>query len=414
MTSEHGSQSTTGDSESQSLSRSRPTQIEPRGLLQMLRTPPAFGIVICLAGLGALSIFYHLAIFFIHPDVALWLCVVFASTGVVLALRRARKSLKEVENSKSDVLNTESRQHRLWMTAKPWIVLVITLCVGVPLIRSMGAGAANDRAERSAFVIVMAGIYLAVWMLTSHLARYFTLSPKVGSTLPPETFTPAWRQDWKAAPWWAIAFFVFASASPQGGQSPRNRNQQKEIGMVPFSKGAMPRSINKRDAAIAYWRSAVAKLHLVRFQHPSGDEPAEKYYERTFQQLRLLTVAAKQASTIDVDADLVQMVERHLAIEDEVLQLKNQLDDFMKTENLAQPTDTIDQRMAFAELLVGSLEVAPDTVEKISSGPIREFLKKGLWIEDQRQQQFREIELMQAALQERYKGSLFALPTIAP
>ncbi|HEY0983004.1 hypothetical protein [Schlesneria sp.] len=218
-----------------------------------------------------------------------------------------------------------------------------------------------------------------------------------------------------------IVFLMMALAgwgprhpSPWGNQNARVDGKYDHVKMVPYTKNSVLPAVAKRSATLTYWQAAVANLHLVRFQFPSGQEPAEKFYERLFQQLQQQAEAAKRASTANVDVDLVQMVARHLVIENELLQLKDQLDEYMKKEKLAQPADTIDQRMALTELLFGSVHADPDVLEKMDSGPIREWIKKGLRAQEQRQQQFREIELMQAVLQERYSGTTFALPTITP
>ena len=167
-----------------------------------------------------------------------------------------------------------------------------------------------------------------------------------------------------------------------------------------------------RQATAAYWQTAVANLHTIRFEPPAGQEPAEKYYERMFQQLRSLTNAARSAPTTNVDADLMQMAVRHLAVEDQCLELKVKMDKLMQQERLPSPKDSVDQRMELTQVILNLLATNPEAVEALPAGPERDLVEKSLELEQTRQEQFREIEIMQATLQERYKGTAFPLPTI--
>lgn len=162
-----------------------------------------------------------------------------------------------------------------------------------------------------------------------------------------------------------------------------------------------------------YWQSTVADLHTIRFETPAGQQAAEEYYERIFQQLRLQTNAAKSASKIDVDPELVQLVSRHLMVEDQFIQLRQKVMEYLEQQQTPLPADTVDQRMAMMQLLLGILELNPEALEKMSPGPERDFIENGIELEQLRQVQFREIEIMQATLRERYKGMAFPLPAIS-
>lgn len=184
--------------------------------------------------------------------------------------------------------------------------------------------------------------------------------------------------------------------------------------MIWMSPEVFQERLRKQEATLQYWNIAVANLHAVRFEPPSGRESAEKYYEHMFQQLRLQTDAARSASTANVDPELVQMVTRHLTVEDQFLQLRQKLDEIMRDQQIPAPKDTVDQRMAMTQSLLGILQAHPDVLEKMPPGPERDWIEKGLELEHLRQVQFREIEIMQAVLRERYKGITFPLPTISP
>lgn len=170
--------------------------------------------------------------------------------------------------------------------------------------------------------------------------------------------------------------------------------------------------VQKRQATATYWQTAVANFHTIRFETPTGQESFEKYQERMFQQLRSLTSTARSTSTANVDAELVQMAARHLAVDEQYLELKVKMDKLMQQERLPLPKDSVDQRMELTQVILNLLATDPKAVEALPAGPERDLVEKGLELEQTRQEQFREIEIMQATLQERYKGTAFPLPTI--
>ena len=131
-----------------------------------------------------------------------------------------------------------------------------------------------------------------------------------------------------------------------------------------------------------------------------------------FQQLRSLTKTVRSASTSNVDPELVQIATRHLAVDEQYLELKVKMDSLMQQERLPSPKDSVDQRMELTQVILNLLATNPEAVEALPAGPERDLVEKGLELEQTRQEQFREIEIMQATLQERYKGTAFPLPTI--
>lgn len=189
---------------------------------------------------------------------------------------------------------------------------------------------------------------------------------------------------------------------------PQLRGQVPDSGSVDF---AIQRN-QKRQATATYWQTAVANLQAIRFETPSGKESFEKYQERMFQQLRSLTNTARSAPTTNVDPELVQMATRHLAVDEQYLELKVKMDKLMQQERLPSPKDSVDQRMELTQVILNLLATNPEAVEALPAGPERDLVEKGLELEQTRQVQYREIEIMQATLQERYKGTAFPLPTI--
>ncbi len=298
------------------------------------------------------------------------------------------------------------------------VLIIVVLLIGRAVVLCW-KGDVNVLGETFAICLfLMFGLaaFLSFWWVANKIEQRFRPSP------PAQPESPGILHELRGCLIGSVSLPVVFAILALSGWRPQRQQQvppvhggaDKDKRIIWASPEVSKKRAQQQEATLRYWNIAVTNLHAVRFQTPSGQEPAEKYYERMFQQLRQLTEAAKQASTVNVDVDLVQMVTRHLTIEDEVLQLKHQLDELMKNEKLATPTDTVDQRMALTELFVGSIQANPDVLAKMPPGPVREWLKKGLRVEEQRQEQHREIEVMQAVLQERYKGTTFPLPTIHP
>jgi site-specific recombinase len=117
-------------------------------------------------------------------------------------------------------------------------------------------------------------------------------------------------------------------------------------------------------------------------------------------------------SMVDVDQDLVAMARRHLEIDSGFLQLKQKVDDLMKRENITADADTIDARMAEWQKVVTTVQADPAMSEKLPE-EARRLLEDVFELEQRRVTELREIEIMQAVLQERYPGTKFPLPEVA-
>lgn len=363
-----------------------------------------------LSAFGALTIFYQIAIHFIHPDTALWLCVAIpCAAPFVFALTRRNSAVVQAP------LSDEPKATRRWTTAKPWIALVLSIVVGVPVVfalRPLISTTSNDEMDRQAgrilICIVLCIHYLAAWMLLCWLGRYFKLQTQPREESSPDAESP-WQSDWKSAPWWAIGFCAAALLIPRSDNAqPGARDRSASSASANF----VVQRNQQRLATVTYWQTAVANLHAIRFETPSGKESFEKYQERMFQQLRSLTSTARSTSTANVDAELLQMATRHLSVDEQYLELKTKMDKLMQQERLPSPKDSVDQRMELTQVILNLLATNPEAVEALPAGPERDLVEKGLELEQTRQEQYREIEIMQATLQERYKGTAFPLPTI--
>ena len=170
----------------------------------------------------------------------------------------------------------------------------------------------------------------------------------------------------------------------------------------------------RQNATLTYWHTAVANLHGIRFDTPSGDEPAKAYYERMCAELLNLINRVEAASTANVDSDLVALARRHLLVERQFLQLKARIDTFMAQENHPEGTDSITDRVKQAQEIFTPLLEDPSLLEKLPEGELRSVIKGFLETFQQREDQLHQIEIMQAVLQERYPGIKFSLPEVKP
>jgi hypothetical protein len=266
------------------------------------------------------------------------------------------------------------------------------------------------------WLICCLAVFLSVWWVGNKLEQRFEPHP------PAKAKSSGLLQELKEIVSTKVSLPVVIVIGALSGWGPRRQQPGPPLRNMIDAEEQMswPRPkvlqgrLQQQEATLRYWNTTVANLHAVRFETPSGQEPAEKYYERMFRQLRLQTEAARSASTANVDPELVQMVTRHLTDEDQILQLKQELDELMREQQIPFPSDTVDERMGVFRLLQGILEASPEVLEKMPPGPVRDWIEKGLVFEVLRQQQFRDIEIKQAVLQERYKGVAFPLPEMSP
>ena len=284
-------------------------------------------------------------------------------------------------------------------------------------------------------LLLLSDTTLMFWMFIASVALFLTHGfwrPRFDRMVEPflrskEKESQGSKWDWKTFVMMGIVVSVFNHFQKEKERNqpfivpPKLRGTEREYYLNPQQRGQVPDSGSvdfliqrnqKRQATATYWQTAVANLHAIRFETPTGQESFEKYQERMFQQLRSLTKTARSASTANVDPELVQMATRHLAVDEQYLELKVKMDSLMQQERLPSPKDSVDQRMELTQVILNLLATDPKAVEAMPAGPERDLVEKGLELEQTRLEQFREIEIMQATLQERYKGTAFPLPTI--
>ena len=170
--------------------------------------------------------------------------------------------------------------------------------------------------------------------------------------------------------------------------------------------------LQRQNATLAYWQTAVASLHEIRFHMPTGDEPAGQFYDRMYLELGKLTSRAESAPTTGVDQDLLDLATRHLAVEHRLLLANVKTGQLLKEAGVPAGSDTISDRIAHREGLVTAALANPALLDKIPEGELKALFMELLDLEKQRLEQHREIEIMQAVLQERYSGTKFQLPNV--
>lgn len=163
-----------------------------------------------------------------------------------------------------------------------------------------------------------------------------------------------------------------------------------------------------------YWNTTVVALFAFRYQMASGSEPANEYMRRRIQEYQAAYQKAVDVPTIGVDADLVTMVRRHLMTDQGHLHLIHRLNEYMARKGAPADVAPIEQRTVEWLNLVARIKADPSVVDKLPEGPERAILRDTLAIMTEVSDQFREIEIMQAVLQERYPGTLFPLPKPSP
>ena len=169
----------------------------------------------------------------------------------------------------------------------------------------------------------------------------------------------------------------------------------------------------QRQATAAYWQTAVANLHGTRFRPPTETESLPEVFERLTRDFRQKIAQARAVATTNVDPELVAMVQRHLEQDDRLLALLAQIPRLMQTYQVGWGTESAGQRALQWQQFQARLITQPELWEKLPP-EAKQLIHDIVEQEEQQQVQFREIELLQAVLQERYRGVAFPLPSLEP
>lgn len=197
----------------------------------------------------------------------------------------------------------------------------------------------------------------------------------------------------------------------QGPPVPSRTDQEKRI--VWMSPEAFREQQQRRAATLNYWQTAVANLHGVRFRPPTETESLPEVFERLTRDFRQKIAQARVAATANVDPELVAMVQRHLEQDDRLLTVLAQIPQLMQMYPVGWGTEFAGQRALQWQQFRARLIAQPELWEKLPP-EARQLIEDVVALEEQQQVQFREIELLQAVLQERYRGVVFPLPSLDP
>jgi hypothetical protein len=294
----------------------------------------------------------------------------------------------------------------------------IGLGVGIfILVVSLIASRESDRADAILLVVsaactIFLGFAALVWWRGSRTERYFGIQ-RVEAPETNSVPTDSW--DWKT--FWSWKNFVLMGIlfSIGRGISDRTKESERNKTAVEFRRGfAVEKQARagRVHATLAYWQTAVANFHQIRFAEPIGDEPASVYIQRQFSDLRKFVDGANGISTTNVDVDLLTMARRHLALEERFMLWKGKIDELMKQEDIREDNATIGDRNAEGRMFISKLLADPSILTKLPEGALRTCFEETVELEQQRMIQLRDIEIMQAVLQERYSGTKFPLPNL--
>ncbi|WLD15110.1 hypothetical protein [Planctellipticum variicoloris] len=168
-----------------------------------------------------------------------------------------------------------------------------------------------------------------------------------------------------------------------------------------------------RQATATYWKNAVANLHGIRFRRLTETDSMPEVFERLTRDLQQQVEQARAASTAHVDLELLDMVQRHLEQDDRLLTVLAQIPQLMQAFQVDWGNESAGQRALQWQQIQARLIVQPELMEKLPP-EAQQLINDVVALEEQQQAQFREIELLQAILRERYRGVAFPLPPIDP
>ena len=153
----------------------------------------------------------------------------------------------------------------------------------------------------------------------------------------------------------------------------------------------------------------VSNLHSERF----GDVSPNKEYStsrKLVDDLRPAIKSLKPIGTDHVDPDLIALVERHLEQDIKRIELWNTGKRLADELQIDTSSPNAEAEISWMDSLLSHLSenIETETLSESQS----EFLNDRYYLMEQQGETIWEIELMQARLEERYKGQEFRLPKI--
>lgn len=169
-----------------------------------------------------------------------------------------------------------------------------------------------------------------------------------------------------------------------------------------------------------YWRATVVPLYELRFaRYVKTNAPVQSM--REFQrelQTRLDRIEATSRS--NMDQDLVDMVAKHTAMDKEVLELLSECQKEVTKIGISEGSSPTQEQIEAGLKLLDDFWADPSFIERLTPELriqieyLRIFARYFERIRVITAEQFHDIEVMQARLQERYPGGRFSLPAFKP
>lgn len=297
---------------------------------------------------------------------------------------------------------------------RPWIGSALLLAGGVGALVILMLGWAMTRWWNGEVHALSETLLLCGWIVFGlivvlsllWLGNYFEQRFQPARTQKADTWL-----DWKTFITVGLALMAMKvgerAMQPTGGPfvTPPPRGQATNHDSASFQHS------RQRQATVAYWQTAVANLHGTRFRPPTETESLPEVFERLTRDFRQKIAQARVAATANVDPELVAMVQRHLEQDDRLLALLAQIPRLMQTYQVGWGTESAGQRALQWQQFQARLITQPELWEKLPP-EAKQLIHDIVEQEEQQQVQFREIELLQAVLQERYRGVVFPLPSL--
>lgn len=271
------------------------------------------------------------------------------------------------------------------------------------------------------FCLLVCGFVILVWRLGNHIEKRFKLrseekpQPQAVKTAPTSN---GWQTVILIGVAFAIARGLRDNNEPKGPYShvpmltPTTLPNQSQGRPSNAASLESPARVRRPQATLSYWQNSVASLQELRFSVPTGNEPAGKVVDDMFARLRMLADKAQAAPITDVDQDLVNMVRQLLDVDRGFLRLKAEADELSKQKRIPTDAVSVDQRMSEWQQLLLAVQTNPNLLESLPESPERTLIERTIALEQKRVDQLKQIEIMQAVLQERYPGTMFPLPNL--
>jgi len=239
-----------------------------------------------------------------------------------------------------------------------------------------------------------------------------SVDPKQTNNAPPVDFT-SWG--WLLVIW--SVFYVTHGYPPFG--KPPEQERLRPSYVSPQNLLTDTQVLNGQ-ATENYWKVAVADLHRSRFSNlfiEDQNEQAGIYFDRILVDMKFRLQDAQYATNppvvafvAGIDGDLMEMSKRHLDYDLEYMKILGELLELYKTIGVPKDTESIGLRKEQGvDFMLRAID-DPSFLDQISDDKVRSLLQRAVELEDLKLGQYREIEIMQARMQERFKENNFPLP----